>query len=128
MVSYRYDADGRRTSLTLPNGVNVSYSYDGASQLTALNYVLGGASLGNLAYSYDLAGRRTGATGSFARTGLPNPVSAAAYNADNQLTQWGAATLSYDLNGNLVNDGTHSYELPPNSAHEIIRHPNPLRA
>ena len=108
-VSFGYDANGRRTLLTLPNGVVVSYSYDGASQLTALNYALGGATLGNLAYNYDLAGRRTGATGSFARTGLPNPVSAAAYNADNQLTQWGAATLSYDLNGNMTSDGAHSY-------------------
>jgi RHS repeat-associated protein len=47
--------------------------------------------------------------GSFARTGLPLPVSTTAYNANNQLTTWGTANLFYDLNGNMTSDGTHSY-------------------
>jgi len=32
-----------------------------------------------------------------------------AYNANNQLTTWGTASLFYDLNGNMASDGTHSY-------------------
>jgi len=32
-----------------------------------------------------------------------------AYNANNQLTTWGTASLFYDLNGNMTSDGTHSY-------------------
>ena len=36
-------------------------------------------------------------------------MSSATYNAANQLTQWGTASLTYDLNGNLTNDGTSSY-------------------
>ncbi len=47
--------------------------------------------------------------GSYARTNLPNAVSATAYNANNQLTTWGTANLFYDLNGNMTSDGTHSY-------------------
>ncbi len=43
---------------------------------------------------------------SFARTGLPQPVSAATYDQANELTTWGSATLTYDANGNLTNDGT----------------------
>ena len=31
------------------------------------------------------------------------------YNANNQLTQWGSATISYDLDGNTLNDGTNAY-------------------
>ncbi len=31
------------------------------------------------------------------------------YNANNQLTQWGSATMSYDLDGNTLNDGTNAY-------------------
>ena len=108
-VGFTYDSDGRRTSLTLPNGVVVNYSYDAASQLSGIGYQTGAATLGNLAYAYDLAGRRTGLTGSFARMSLPNPVSAAAYNANNQLTQWGTTALAYDANGNLVNDGLRAY-------------------
>ncbi len=38
-------------------------------------------------------------------------ISMAAYNANanNQLTQWGAAGLTYDANGNTLNDGSNSY-------------------
>ncbi len=108
-VSFGYDAASRRTSLTLPNGVVVGYSYDTASQLAGLTYSLGSSVLGNLAYSYDLAGRRAQVGGSFARTGLPLPLSTAAYNAANQLTQWGTATLTYDANGNMTSSGTDGY-------------------
>jgi YD repeat-containing protein len=58
-VRFNYDSDSRPTSLTLPNGFTMSYGYDAASQLSAINYQLGNTTLGNLTYSYDLAGRRT---------------------------------------------------------------------
>jgi RHS repeat-associated protein len=108
-VSFAYDAGSRRTSLTLPNGIVMSYSYDSASQLSAINYQLGTTTLGNLTYTYDLAGRRANVGGTFARTGLPLPVTTTAYNANNQLSQWGTATLAYDANGNMLSDGTNSY-------------------
>jgi len=50
-----------------------------------------------------------GVGGSFARTGIPLPVSTTAYNANNQLTQWGTATLTYDANGNMLSSGTDGY-------------------
>jgi RHS repeat-associated protein len=108
-VLLSYDAANRRTSLTLPNGVTTNYSYDSASELTALTYTLGGNTLGNLTYYYDLAGRRSSVGGSLAAVNLPTAVSSAGYNANNQLTTWGGSALSYDLNGNMTSDGTHSY-------------------
>ncbi len=57
-LSFAYDVANRRSSLTLPNGIVMSYSYDSASELTGIGYQLGQNSLGNLIYSYDLAGRR----------------------------------------------------------------------
>ncbi|HEV2387686.1 MAG TPA: RHS repeat domain-containing protein [Candidatus Acidoferrales bacterium] len=63
-VSFGYDATGRRTSLTLPDGIVVGYSYDQGSQLTGLTYVLSGNTLGNLGYAYDADGRRTQLGGS----------------------------------------------------------------
>jgi RHS repeat-associated protein len=108
-VRLGYDAASRRNSLTLPNGVVVNYGYDTASDLTGINYQLGLNTLGNLAYAYDLVGRRVQAGGSFARTGLPQPVTTTAYNAANRLTQWGTATPTYDLNGNTLSDGTNTY-------------------
>ncbi len=108
-VSLGYDNANRRTSLTLPNGVVVSYSYDTASQLTAMSYQIGSTTLGNLTYAYDLAGRRNSMGGSSASTNLPLGVSTTAYNANNELTQWGTATLTYDLNGNMTSSGTDGY-------------------
>ncbi|PYU24973.1 MAG: hypothetical protein DMG30_06785, partial [Acidobacteria bacterium] len=108
-VSFAYDNANRRSSLTLPNGVVVSYSYDTGSELTGLTYTNGSTTLGNLIYSYDLAGRRTGVGGSYAQVGLPAAISTTAYNADNQLTIWGTTNLYYDANGNMTSDGTNSY-------------------
>jgi len=108
-VSFSYDNSNRRTTLTLPNGITTNYSYDNASQLTGLTYANGSNTLGSSIYSYDLAGRRVSVGGSYAQTSLPLAISGTAYNANNQLTTWGTASLFYDLNGNMTSDGTHSY-------------------
>jgi RHS repeat-associated protein len=108
-VVLAHDNDSRRTSLTLPNGVTATYGYDADSELSAINYQLGSTLLGNLTYTYDLAGRRTSVGGSFAKTGTPSAVASASYNADNQLAQFGSASLSSDANGNVTSDGTHTY-------------------
>jgi RHS repeat-associated protein len=116
-VTLAYDAADRRTSLTLPNGVSVEYGYDAASQLTALTYKNGATTLGDLSYGYDHAGRRTQVGGTFARTGLPQAVGSATYNASNQLTQWGTASLTYDASGNMLGDGVNTYSW--NARHQL---------
>ncbi len=109
IVGFGYDNADRRTTLTLPNGISVEYGYDAASQLKALTYKLGTSVLGTLTYTYDAAGRRTEMSGSWARTLLPRAMSSATYDAANQLTSWAGATVTYDANGNLLNDGVRSY-------------------
>jgi RHS repeat-associated protein len=104
-----YDTANRRTSLMLPNGVGTSYTYDAASRLTGLSYALGGTPLGTLTYSYDANGHRTVTGGTWAATGLPQPVASATYDAANRQVTFGGLTLSYDLNGNLTGDGTTIY-------------------
>src|SRR5438034_808166 len=108
-VAFTHDAAGRRTSLTLPNSITTSYSYDAASQIIGLTYATPNAKLGDLTYEYDSTGRRTTTGGSFARTGIPGALSSATYNANNQLTQRGGTSFSYDPNGNLATDGVTSY-------------------
>lgn len=108
-TSFSYDNRNRRTSLTLPNGVNVSYSYDSDSRLTGITYQFGSNTLGNLSYAYDVIGRRTQVSGSFARTGLPGAVASASYDAANELTNWNGIALSYDANGSFNNDGQSTY-------------------
>jgi RHS repeat-associated protein len=104
-----YDNANRRTSLTLSNGVAINYGYDAASQLTSLTYLRNATTLGTLTYAYDNAGRRVKVGGSYARTSLPAAATGNVYNDNNQITQRGAATLTYDANGNLTSDGTNTY-------------------
>src|SRR5262249_46819746 len=70
---------------------------------------LGATTLGDLAYAYDAAGRRTSVGGSWARTGLPPAMASASYDAANRITAWGGTSFSYDANGNLTSDGVISY-------------------
>lgn len=109
VVAFGYDDAGRRTSLTLPNGVVISYGHDAASRITGIEYKKGGIPLGDLSYGYDAGGRRIKVGGSFARTSLPQAVAALPYNAANRLTKWGAKSLTYDANGNLLSDGVNKY-------------------
>ena len=104
-----YDNANRRTSLTLPNGVTVGYTPDQGSRVTAITFSAGGSQLGNLSYGYDADGRVTSKGGTLAATGLPASVSGNIFNADNEMTGFGAAMLSYDANGNLITDGTNIY-------------------
>jgi RHS repeat-associated protein len=111
-VGLSYDPAGRRTTLTLPNGAAVTYSYDNASQLTGITYQVSGSTSGTLTYGYDAAHQRTGVTGSYARTGLPQAISTAAYDNDNRITNWNGTTWpssNWDNVGNLLTDGTNSY-------------------
>jgi RHS repeat-associated protein len=104
-----YDDLGRRTSLTMPNGMTTVYGYDAASHLTSLTYKRNTVVLGNLTYEYDGAGRRTKTGGSYARAVAPQSLSSATYNAANQQTDFNGQSLTYDLNGNLTNDGANTY-------------------
>jgi RHS repeat-associated protein len=101
-VTIDYDALGRRTRLTLPNAVSTEYQYDAVSRLTGLIYRNALGLLGDLTYTYDPAGNRTGVGGSFARTLLPDPVVAATYDAANRLLTFGDKSMTYDANGNLT--------------------------
>jgi RHS repeat-associated protein len=125
-VGIQYDSANRRTSLALPNGIVVEYGYDVASQLTDLTYKLGGATLGNLAYSYDARGQRITVTGAWARTGLPASLASATYDDANQIATWDGSNLTYDLNGNLISDGVRSYSW--NARNELIAVNGPISA
>jgi hypothetical protein len=89
--------------------VTVESTYDAASQLTSLTYKLGSNTLGDLTYTYDVAGNRLTTGGSWARTGLPGALASATYDAANQIATWASTSFTYDANGNLTNDGSQTY-------------------
>jgi RHS repeat-associated protein len=109
LVQFAHDAAGRRTALIWPSGQRTEYGYDTASRLATLTYKLGTSILGDLQYAYDAAGQRIAVGGSWARTGLPEPLASASYDASNEQVAFGPQSLTYDLNGNLTGDGTNAY-------------------
>jgi RHS repeat-associated protein len=113
-VTTTYDSAGRRAIVTLPNGVTQTYSYTARSLMHDIQYAKADATLlGDLTYTYDAAGRRTTLGGAWTRSDLP-AVAAGIYDDANELSQWltGGATaeFSYDADGNVLSDGTRSYE------------------
>ncbi|MCC6141994.1 MAG: hypothetical protein IT389_15420 [Nitrospira sp.] len=112
-VTLGYDNADRRTSVSYPNGNSVTYAYNAASELMSLTYKSGATAIGDLTYTYDLAGNRIKTGGMFARTSISPALAATTYNANNQQIAFGANTLGYDFNGNLTSvtdsSGTATY-------------------
>lgn len=67
-----------------------------------MTYKQGVTVIGDLTYTYDLAGNRIKTGGTFARTTIPPALSTTSDNANNQHTTFDTNTGTYDLNGNLV--------------------------
>jgi YD repeat-containing protein len=86
VVGLAYGAANRKSSVTLPNGVVATPTFDAANQLLALSYDHSGTHIGDLAYTYDAAGHRITQSGSLATINVPASVSSATYDAANRLT------------------------------------------
>jgi RHS repeat-associated protein len=110
VVELGYDNANRRTSLMYPNGTSTTYTYDNASRLLSITHNGPSGVIEALTYAYDAAGNRTSLTRANGTASLlPNAAASATYDAANEQTSFAGATLQYDANGNLTNDGTNTY-------------------
>ena len=108
-VQFEHDGVGRRSSISMPNGIVESYSYDSASRVLGIQYTKGMTLLGTLSYAYDAAGNTVRKSGTFADVALPASRTGQTYDAANRLVQGQGITLTYDSNGNLLADGASAY-------------------
>jgi RHS repeat-associated protein len=120
-VGLAYDAANRLYTVTFPNGIVGTYNWDNANELLGITYDKGSTHIGDLAYTYDAAGRRISQSGSLARMAVPQGFASATYDGANRLTNWIDTTadanshiLSYDANGNLTGDSTAGVSLTYN--------------
>ena len=104
--SYDYNNVGLRTNLTLADGSHRAFGYDTIRQLTdAQGFLSGGGSDTNyqFSYGYDTIGNYTQAI----RQSATEVYRA---NSLNQYTNTtGYAMVTYDANGNMMNDGLMQY-------------------
>ena len=107
---YIYDVMGRRTSMTTLEGT-MNYTYDAIGQLTGVS-LPGGRSI---QYRYDAAGNRIAVTDS----GVTSNYST---NNLNQYTNAGAATFTYDTDGNLLRkqDGSQIWDYSYDSENRLV--------
>ncbi len=107
-VGFDYDTLGRLGRVTYSNGITATYDYTNASRVKSITYAKSDSSvIGNLTYTYDAKGLIIGRGGSLtqqAQAASPTTTTPT-YNVNNQLTVKESKTLTYDLNGNLTNDG-----------------------
>ncbi len=106
--NHLFVAFGRRTSVSLPNGVTTTYSYDNANHLLTLQH-LGPTSqvLESLTYTYDPTGNRTKMNRQSVNLPLRDPVTSATYNDANHMLTFTPSSgtvknMTYDDNGNLA--------------------------
>ena len=86
-----------------------SISHDPVSRPAGLTHAKGATVLEHLNYGFDQADNKTQAQqAQQTATALPSAVQAA-YDAANQQAQFAGATLAYDGNGNVTNDGANTY-------------------
>jgi RHS repeat-associated protein len=109
-IVFTYDKANRRTTMILANGISVGYGYDNANELTGITYTnKGGTVLGTITYSYDAAGRRIAVGGTLVTTGSAPAAATLTNNVANELSKFNSDSLSYDADGELTSDGTHTY-------------------
>jgi RHS repeat-associated protein len=111
-IAFAYDAVGQWTQTTLANGSTIAYGHDDGGQLTSITYKKADGSLiGDLQYAYDAGGHRITMSGSLARMEVPaSDITDATYDVSNRLLTWNGQSYSYDDDGNLIGDGTNSYQ------------------
>ncbi len=111
VVDYTYDPMDRLLSATLPNGVQAGYAYSPAGKLTGMAWKKAdGTPLGAVGYAYDRAGRLAAQSGTFAAQALPEARAPVGFDDNNRMNAYDGAALSYDANGNLIADGSRTYE------------------
>jgi YD repeat-containing protein len=118
-ITYTYDLDGRRTSMSVPGQAEITYGYDADSRLACIaqgtGYSCTGTSLTpTVAITYDADSRRS------TQLTLPNGiVGTYSYDAASELTGLtykegsttvGALTYGYDAAGRIISRGGSLYE------------------
>jgi RHS repeat-associated protein len=108
-----YDVRGRLDQIIRPGAPPTVYGYDAASRVSSIAYDLYGTSVDmTLSYTYNPANQvvsRTSTNDAYASTANYNLNRPYGSNGLNQYTSAGLASFTYDVNGNLISDGSTAF-------------------
>ncbi|HEX8586284.1 MAG TPA: RHS repeat-associated core domain-containing protein [Allosphingosinicella sp.] len=115
VVAWRYDSAGRRDLVTRGGAGSTAFGFNTATRLNSLSHDLGGTAADvSIGFPvYNPAGQVTAQTrsnDSYAYTEAYAVSRSYARNGLNQYTSAGAATFTYDANGNLTSDGSVTFQ------------------
>jgi RHS repeat-associated protein len=98
-TSYAYGSTNLLTKVTYPNGITTTLTYDQAGRLTAKS----DAGVSSYSFTLDKGGNRTAASITQPLTARPPGASQGyAYDDANRILSAGAATFTFDANGNMT--------------------------
>jgi RHS repeat-associated protein len=99
-TSYQYDSTNFVTRLTYPNGTTTTFAYNNAGRLVSKTDE---PAISSYVFTLDANGNRTSASIRQPLASLnPNESQSYAYDAANRIQTSGAATFSFDPNGNMT--------------------------
>jgi RHS repeat-associated protein len=108
-VTQTWDDLSRLSTVTLPDGIKDTNTYDAANDLTAQSFKKGSSTVGAVDYSYTPDNQISSESGSLASATLPAAVTSNTYNADNELTKANGTTYTYNADGDLTSTGASTY-------------------
>ncbi len=110
VAQYSYDSLSRQESHTFGNGTSASITFENDNQVASISHQYTGGSV-SFGYSYDVVNNLLGENISDPAYRY-SPVSlteVSSPNALNQIDSVNGQLFTYDLNGNLTNDGLSAY-------------------
>ncbi|GAJ41795.1 hypothetical protein GCA01S_100_00040 [Parageobacillus caldoxylosilyticus NBRC 107762] len=118
MYTYRFDYDerGNVRTFTTGNGAGSTFTYDDCGLAESVSVgTADGKEILSETYRYDENGNRTKVVKT---KDEQSTTTNADYNAANQLVRFGDETITYDANGNRLEDGQYRYEW--NEADQLV--------
>jgi RHS repeat-associated protein len=114
IFTYSRDALSRITSLSRPNAITTNYTYDSAGRLERMQHVKGlNPPIEDYRFEYTLDDKIASITSLVNTTQLASEKTAGAADAGNRITQFGAATYTFDAAGQTTSktdaQGTTQY-------------------
>jgi RHS repeat-associated protein len=118
-IEYEYYANGRKAKVAYPNGVEVTWAYEGAGFLTGIKAVKGSEVLQELAYTYERDGKKAalvrsvidskaGTRTDYDYDGVNRLIEATVSDGHGNVAEY---TYEYDGSGNLILERTPRGEV-----------------